>query len=73
MDESKETRVRIGQRITALRMKKGITQQQLADATGFKQPHIARIEKGKYSVGIDTIEMIANVLGCTVDIIKKKK
>lgn len=68
-----EARKRIGKRIYALRNNQGITQQQLADAAGLKQPHIVRIEQGKYSVGLDTLDAIANALGCKVDLVKGKQ
>ncbi len=69
-DEQKQaTRQRIGQRIAALRKAKGITQEQLADASGLQRSHIGRIEAGKYAVTLETIEAIAQAMGMTVDII----
>ena len=68
MSKEKE-RQRIGQRIGALRYQKGITQQALADMTGLQRNHISRIESGKYSVGFDTLQSIAEALGGTIDII----
>ena len=62
-------RVRIGQRIADLRKAKGMTQQDLADVTGNQRNHISRIESGKYSVGFDTLQAIAEALGGTIDII----
>ena len=64
-----EQRQRIGQRIADLRKQRGITQQTLADVTGMQRNHISRIESGKYSVGFDTLQTIAEALGCTIDII----
>lgn len=64
-----EERQRIGQRISALRYQKGITQQALADMTGLQRNHISRIESGKYSVGFDTLQAIAEALGGTIGII----
>ena len=64
-----EERKRIGQRIGALRYQKGITQQALADMTGLQRNHISRIESGKYSVGFDTLQSIAQALGGTIDIV----
>ncbi len=73
MELSDEVRKRIGKRIYALRNNQGITQQQLADAAGLKQPHIVRIEQGKYSVGLDTLDAIANALGCKVDLVANRR
>ena len=64
-----EERQRIGQRIADLRKAKGMTQQDLADVTGNQRNHISRIEAGKYSVGFDTLQAIAEALGGTIDII----
>ena len=64
-----QERERIGQRIADLRKAKGMTQQGLADIVGMQRNHISRIEAGKYSVGFDTLQAIAEALGMTVDII----
>jgi len=64
-----EQRKRIGGRIADLRKQRGMTQQTLADLTGMQRNHISRIESGKYSVGFDTLQAIAEALGGTIDII----
>ena len=68
MDKEQE-RQRIGQRIAQLRKERGITQQELADMTGMKQGNIARIEAGKYSARFDTLQIIAEAMGLTVDFV----
>lgn len=68
MDKTAE-RIRMGQRIAALRKEKGMTQRALAEATGILAPHIARIEKGNHSVGFDTLQTIAAALGGNIDIV----
>ena len=55
-------RERIGQRIAELRKEKGISQAKLSELTGIGTGHIARIELGKYSTGIDTLAKIAEIL-----------
>ena len=67
--KNEEQRQRIGQRIAELRNAKGMTQQDVADKTGLLRQHISRIEAGKYSVGFDTLQSIAEALGGTIDII----
>lgn len=62
-------RQRIGQRIAELRKEKGLTQQDIAERTGIQRNHISRIEAGKYSVGFDTLQSIAEALGGRIDII----
>ena len=64
-----EERQRIGQRISDLRKAKGMTQQDLADRTGNQRNHISRIESGKYSVGFDTLQTIAEQFDMKVDIV----
>ena len=61
---------RIGQRITTLRKLEGISQQELADRAGISRQHVGRIEKGELvSVSFVTIQIIAEAIGMTVDII----
>lgn len=62
-------RQRIGQRIAAIRKEQNLTQTQLAERCGLQQAHIARIETGRYSVGLDTLAQIATALGKTVDFV----
>lgn len=69
MEKDYEARKRIGERIRQLRTERGMSQIELAEKTGLVQPHIPRIEQGRYSVGFDTLQAIAKALGCTVDII----
>lgn len=78
-------RKRIGMRIAELRKdyvwpvkedekpRIGMTQAQLAEATGLQQAHIARIETGRYSVGLDTLALIATALDARIDIIVKSE
>lgn len=78
--ERDEERKRIGQRIAEVRKsikwtddqdihRTGITQEELAERCGLAQSHIARIEAGRYSVGFDTLQQIAEGLGCVVDFV----
>lgn len=54
---------RIEQHIAQLRKEKGMTQQDLANRVEMQRSHIARIEAGRYSVGLDTLTAIAQALG----------
>ena len=65
--DKEEERKHIGQRIAAIRNEVGFTQRQLAERCGLQQCHIARIEAGKYSVGLDTLAAIAEALGRKID------
>ena len=64
-----QQRQRIGQRIAEIRKAQGITQQDLAARTGIQRNHISRIEQGRYSVGFDTLQLIAEAMGGNVEII----
>ena len=55
-----DERLRIGRRIAEIRKENGMTQAQLAERCGLQQAHIARIENGKFSVGLDTLAQIAD-------------
>jgi len=65
-----EERKRIGQRIAELRKEQNLTQTQLAERCSIAQAHIARIEAGRYSVGLDTLAQIATALGMAIDFVK---
>lgn len=63
MEKNYDERKRIGGEIAAIRKARGMTQQDLAAKVGMERAHIARIELGKYSVGLDTLSAIAKSLG----------
>jgi DNA-binding helix-turn-helix protein len=66
---NKDERIRIGNRISEIRKEKQITIQQMAIKCDLKECHIARIEKGKYNIGIDILAKIASVLGKRIDFV----
>lgn len=49
--------------LRTLRLRKGLSQAQLASAIGTQQPHVARIERGQADVRLETCRRIAQVLG----------
>ena len=53
-------RERIGKRIAEIRKSKGLSQTKLAELTDIAPGNIARIEKGRYSTGIDLLSKIAD-------------
>lgn len=55
--------------VSKLRMKKGISQEELARIAGVSQPLIARLEKGdpQRTPTFETINKILNALGYTVE------
>lgn len=72
MNKQKE-RERIGRELHEMRVKKGLTQTELAQRTDLYQNHLYRIEKGLYSVGFDILQKIADALGCDITLKERNK
>ena len=60
----------IGKRIAELRKGRKLSQVDLAIKTGLDKGHIARIELGRYSVGLDTLQKIADALEVKIEMIE---
>lgn len=56
-----------------LRNKLSLTQKEVAEKCGVKQPMIARLEKGNVNIGINTLNKILAPLGYELTITKIKK
>jgi len=56
----------IGKRIAEIRKIRGLTQNELAELTGLDSANLARIEKGRYSTGINLIGRICEALKCEI-------
>lgn len=61
-------REEIGRQIAELRQKRGLSQRKLAEMTGYCYSNIAKIEKGRYSVGIDILGNILRALDARIKI-----
>lgn len=59
-------RVVIGRMVRQAREKAGLSVRELAERAGMSHSHIVRIEAGRYSVTIDTLTKLGNVLGFEV-------
>jgi DNA-binding XRE family transcriptional regulator len=64
-------RTRIGSKIRQIREEKGIEAKDLARLTKINAANLSRIEKGKYSVGLDILSKLAAALGYHIDIVPK--
>ncbi len=64
-------RQRIGQRIKEIRTAAGVSQAVMAAKLGTHQANIARIEAGKYNIGYDTLQAIAEMFGKEIDFIER--
>ena len=69
MEKKVDDRLRIGQKISALRREQGLTQQELANRTGLTRTHLSRIENGLYGASIDMLQLIAEALGKKIDMV----
>jgi transcriptional regulator with XRE-family HTH domain len=67
-EETPETRA-LGLKLKELRLARGFTQRELADALGCQQPAIARLESGRIKPDVVTLERIANALGYRFEMI----
>ena len=67
-----QQRQRIGTDLSELRKQRGMTQQQVADIAQMQRNHISRIEAGRYSVGFDTLQTIADALDADIRIVQRK-
>ena len=68
LDEPWNTRMRIGEKITALRKERGLSIRQLAEKSGVNISAISAIENGKASTGIDVLQKLASALGADLSI-----
>lgn len=57
-----------GHQVARLRIKLGLTQTQLAEMVGTKQPSIARLENGEGSPSLSFLEKVAEALGASVKV-----
>lgn len=55
-----------GQKLKILRMRAGITQQQLADRSGVSRAAIASLETGRRKPTLDTAELLAAALNVKI-------
>lgn len=72
MTDKEQQRQRIGREMADLRNQRGMTQQQVADMADIQRPHVARVEKGKYNFGFDTLQTIADALDADIRIVPRQ-
>lgn len=54
--------------IARLRIAQGLTQEELAERAGLRQPNIARLEAGKHAPSLDMLRRVAAALGYRLDV-----
>ena len=57
----------IGQKVKQIRLNKGVTQEQLAEAVGVGVTHISHLETGSATVSLKVFLAIVNYLECSAD------
>jgi len=62
-----DTLKRFGDRVRELRIKKGLSQEQLAELSGLHRTYISSLELGKRNVSLINIFALAKALGVTPD------
>ena len=56
-----------GEKVRELRMKKGLSQEQLAESSGLHRTYISSLELGKRNVSLINIHALAKALGVSPD------
>lgn len=65
-----DMRALVGRNVRKARLAEGLTQEQLADLSGFSQQYLSDLERGKRNPTVVTLWELAQVLGVTpVDLI----
>lgn len=60
--------VRLGMEVRARREASGLSQRELAELVGTRQPNIARLEAGDVMPTLTTLDRIADALGLTLEV-----
>lgn len=58
----------VARAVIALRSQSGLTQRELAERIGIKQPQLARIESGKHLPKLETLALLADGSGYTIEV-----
>lgn len=60
-----DLRTALGRRVRSLRERKGLSQEQLAEAADLHWTYVSGIERGKRNPGLNTLGRLARALGVT--------
>ena len=66
---AKRRELKVNERLFALRMRIGMTRKELAEKTGLKVSTLTDYEEGKLEPDIDTVAIISNTLGVSLNLI----
>ena len=68
-----DTLKRFGDKVRELRIKKGLSQEQLAELSGLHRTYLSSLELGKRNVSLINIFALAKALGVTPDKLLKSE
>jgi transcriptional regulator with XRE-family HTH domain len=64
----------VGMNFKQIRIEKGLTQEELAEASGFSQQYLSGLERGKRNPTVVTLYELAKVLGIShMELVKPRK
>ena len=64
----------VGRNLRRIRQQKGLTQEQLAERSGFSQQYLSGLERGERNPTIVTLYELAQTLGATLlDLVKPER
>jgi transcriptional regulator with XRE-family HTH domain len=72
MSDQAPDAVALGRAVLAVRTEKGISQMQLAEATGFMQSWISQVERGRRNPSWNNVARLAEGLGVSVAELAKR-
>ena len=64
--------IKVGEKIQKYRLKRGLTQEQLAEKVGISQKYLSRIEQGYHNPRFDMITRISSALSVPTDALAKE-
>jgi transcriptional regulator with XRE-family HTH domain len=64
----------VGQNVRRIRLKRGLTQEQFAEISGFSQQYLSGLEKGKRNPTVVTVFELASALGVShIDLLRPNR
>lgn len=72
-EEAIRIEVELMRAVIKTREEKGLSQKELAEMCGMKQPTLAKLEKGKHSPQVNSLLKILLPMGYTLKIVPKRK
>lgn len=61
-----DIRIRVGQNIKRIRLAKGLSQEKLAETSGFHRTYVGSVERGERNVSLLSLDKIAKALNVDV-------